>query len=120
VKSLHSALPHERSTRTWTSRLRRLSCRSLHVEREVPLTKPYITCQQLIDFIAQYRDQELSSHERVEFERHLAVCPSCVAYLRTYEQTVLLAKASAGDPVPEEIPEPLVKAILEARRKPEA
>jgi hypothetical protein len=56
----------------------------------------------------------------VEFERHLAVCPSCVAYLRTYEQTVLLAKASAGDPVPEEIPEPLVKAILEARRKPEA
>jgi hypothetical protein len=36
--------------------------------------------------------------------------------LKTYEQTVLLAKASAHDPVPEEIPEPLVKAILEARR----
>jgi hypothetical protein len=32
---------------------------------------------------------------------------------------VLLAKASAHDPVPDEIPEPLVKAILEARRKPE-
>jgi hypothetical protein len=43
-----------------------------------------------------------------------------VAYLKTYEQTVLLAKASAHDPVPDEIPEPLVKAIIDARRKPEA
>jgi hypothetical protein len=43
-----------------------------------------------------------------------------VAYLKTYEQTVLLAKAAAQDPVPDGIPEPLVKAILEARRKPQA
>jgi hypothetical protein len=43
-----------------------------------------------------------------------------VAYLHTYEQTVLLAKASADDAVPDEIPEALLKAILEARRKPEA
>lgn len=91
----------------------------LHVEREAPLTRPYITCQQLIEFISQYRDHELASQERSEFERHLSVCPSCVAYLKTYEQTVLLAKASADDPVPDEIPEPLLKAILEARRKPE-
>jgi hypothetical protein len=56
----------------------------------------------------------------VEFERHLAICPSCVAYLKTYERTVLLAKASADDPAPDEIPESLVKAILDAQRKPEA
>ena len=92
---------------------------ALQVEREVPLTRPYITCQQLIEFVSRYRDDELSSHERAEFERHLAVCPSCVAYLKTYEQTVLLAKASAQDPVPDEIPEPLVKAILETRHKSE-
>ena len=93
----------------------------LHVEREALLTlKPYITCQQLIDFIASYRDNELTPDERSEFDRHLSVCPSCVAYLKTYEQTVLLAKASAGDPVPDEIPELLVKAILEARNKSDA
>ena len=92
----------------------------LHVEREVLLTRPYITCQQLIEFISRYRDQELTTEEHTEFERHLAVCPSCVAYLKTYEQTVVLAKASADDPVPDEIPEPLLNAILEARRKPEA
>jgi anti-sigma factor RsiW len=87
----------------------------LHVEREGPLSKPYITCQQLIDFVASYREHELTAEQEAEFERHLAVCPSCVAYLNTYEQTVLLAKASAADRVPDEIPEALVRAILAAR-----
>ena len=92
-------------------------CRSaLHVEREDPLTsQPYITCQQLIDFIGRYRDDELDAQTRNEFDRHLSVCPSCVAYLKTFEQTVLLAKASAQDPAPPDVPESLVKAILEAK-----
>jgi len=64
-----------------------------------------------------YLDDELPGDQRSEFERHLAVCPSCVNYLRTYEKTVLLTKASAQDPVPDEVPESLVQAILEARKK---
>lgn len=88
----------------------------LHVEREEPLsTKPYITCQELIDFIASYRDNELSPDQRVEFERHLSVCPSCVAYLKTYEQTIALTRATGDDPVPEDVPESLIRAILNAR-----
>lgn len=88
----------------------------LHVEREVPLSsKPYITCQELIDFIASYRDNELSPDQRGEFERHLSVCPSCVAYLKTYEQTIALTRATGDDPVSEEVPESLVQAILNAR-----
>ena len=73
-----------------------------------------MTCQQLIEFIGRYRDNELDQDARLEFERHLARCPSCVAYLKTYEQTVLLAKASADEPVPAEVPDSLVKAILAA------
>jgi anti-sigma factor RsiW len=109
---------HQGAIRPWRPTRRCRYCPALHVEREVPLTRPYITCQQLIDFIARYRDQELTAHEHSEFERHLAVCPSCVAYLRTYEQTVLLTTAAAEEAVPDEIPEPLVRAILEAGRKP--
>jgi anti-sigma factor RsiW len=73
-----------------------------------------MTCQQLADFISRYRDNELAPDVRTQFEQHLAACPACVTYLKTYEQSVLLAKASADDPVPAEIPESLVKAILEA------
>lgn len=54
----------------------------------------------------------------MEFERHLAVCASCINYLKTYEQTVILAKASGDDPVPEDVPESLIQAILAARLKP--
>lgn len=79
-------------------------------------TRPYITCQQLIDFIGAYRDNGLSDHERAEFDRHLAVCPSCVSYLRTYEKTVALARLVASDPAPDDVPESLVRAILAARR----
>jgi len=32
--------------------------------------------------------------------------------LKTFEQTVLLAKASAEEPAPPDVPESLVKAIL--------
>lgn len=92
----------------------------LHVEREASLTRPYITCRQLIDFIASYRENELTPFQRAEFERHLAMCPSCVAYLKTYDQTVMLAKASAAEPPPDDVPESLLKAILEARRKGDA
>ena len=90
----------------------------LNVEREGPLsTKPNITCQELIDFIASYRDNELTPDQRDAFERHLAVCQSCVAYLETYERTIALARAAGDDPVPDDVPESLVQAILAARRR---
>jgi anti-sigma factor RsiW len=64
-----------------------------------------------------YLDDELSSDERAEFDRHMAVCPSCVSYLKTYEKTVLLTKVAGDDPVPAEVPESLVHAILAARAR---
>ena len=76
-----------------------------------------MTCQQLIDFIGRYHETDLSLDERDEFEEHLAACPSCAAYLKTYEQTILLTKASADEPVPRDVPESLVKAILAAQAK---
>ena len=62
-------------------------------------------------------DDELPAEQRAEFDRHMAVCPSCVDYLKTYEKTVLLAKANGDALVPDEVPESLVKAILQARKK---
>ena len=64
-----------------------------------------------------YLDNDLPDVQRAEFDRHMSACPSCVDYLKTYEKTLLLAKSCADDLVPEEIPESLVQAILEARKK---
>jgi anti-sigma factor RsiW len=64
-----------------------------------------------------YMDNELPADQRAEFDRHMAACPSCVDYLKTYEKTVELTKTAADDPVPAEVPESLVQAILAAQRK---
>ena len=64
-----------------------------------------------------YMDNELPDDQRAEFDRHMAACPSCVDYLKTYEKTVQLAKACADDPVPADVPESRVQAILAARKK---
>ncbi len=79
-----------------------------------------ITCRELTDFLMAYLDGDLSPLERAEFERHLAVCPPCVAYLDTYKQTIQIGKSVCGrpdDPLPRDIPEDLIKAILAARDK---
>jgi anti-sigma factor RsiW len=64
-----------------------------------------------------YLDHELPPEQRAEFDRHMAVCPSCVDYLKTYEKTVLLAKSSGHDPAPDDVPESLIEAILKARTR---
>ena len=76
-----------------------------------------LTCRELTDFLADYFAHGLGPDERALFERHLAECDECVAYLRSYATTMRLAKdAHAEDRVPADVPEALVRAILAARR----
>lgn len=78
-----------------------------------------MTCRELTGFLADYLGADLPATERTRFDAHLAVCPSCRAYLESYRQTVALGKAAFADPdaaVPADVPEQLVRAILAARR----
>jgi anti-sigma factor (TIGR02949 family) len=78
-----------------------------------------MTCREVIDFLMEYLSGELSASERAEFEQHLAECPDCSAYLKSYEETIKLGKAVFADldaPVPQDVPEELVQAILASRR----
>ena len=81
---------------------------------------PYITCQQLIDTLDAYVDGTMSPAERAEVDRHLAVCPDCVNYVKNYRQTIALGKAAFTDPrapVPSDVPRELLNAILAAAKK---
>ena len=79
-----------------------------------------MTCREVIDFLMEYLSGELGASERAEFEQHLADCPDCSAYLKSYEETIKLGKAVFADldaPVPQDVPEELVQAILASRRR---
>jgi anti-sigma factor RsiW len=77
-----------------------------------------MTCRELIEFLMAYLDGELPPEERARFDEHLAECPACVDYLRTYQQTIRLEKAAcAEEPDCKDVPEELIRAILAARRE---
>lgn len=80
------------------------------------MERAYITCRELIDFIAGYVAGELDAAARHDFERHLGVCPSCRAYLDSYRKTMALTRAAASDERVDDVPEALVRTILDARR----
>jgi anti-sigma factor RsiW len=86
--------------------------------------RPYITCRELIDFLHLYLEDELPEERRGEFDRHLAVCEACRAYIRQYEEAIRLGKAAFAPESAEapaaDAPEELVQAILKTRRKPGA
>lgn len=74
-----------------------------------------MTCREVTEFLMEYVSAELPLDQRMAFEEHVKRCPECIAYLRSYEETVRLGKAAFAQP--EEVPEELVQAILAARRK---
>lgn len=79
-----------------------------------------MTCRDIIEFLMDYLAGEISPEERNIFEEHLKICPPCVAYLKTYQDTIKLEKSVLSEPhepIFEEIPEDLVKAIMAARKK---
>jgi len=78
-----------------------------------------MTCRDFVTFLSDYLSGELAAAERARFEAHLAECPMCVAYLKTYQETIKLGKAAlteSEEAIPAEVPEELVQAILAARR----
>jgi anti-sigma factor RsiW len=76
-----------------------------------------MTCREFVEFLGAYLSDELPEDVRDAFDRHLAECADCTAYLGTYEQTVRLARGVYDEPegpVPAGVPEDLVQAILSA------
>jgi anti-sigma factor RsiW len=77
-----------------------------------------MNCREFTEFLHDYL---LGGLVHAEFDRHLAECPSCVAYLDSYKKTMQLARdafPSAEDaPPPSDAPEELIQAILRSRSR---
>lgn len=80
-----------------------------------------LTCREFVEFLDDYLEGLLPEHVVAHFHEHLSQCPSCVAYARTYQDTVRLARKALGDDSPVTgVPEDLVHAIMAARDHSEA
>jgi anti-sigma factor RsiW len=78
-----------------------------------------MNCREFTEFLHEYLFGHLPDAELAEFEKHLAECPWCVAYLDSYRKTLQLEQAAFSapedTPPPADAPEELVQAILRAR-----
>jgi len=79
-----------------------------------------LCCRDFVEVIMAWLDGELEAGIRDRFDAHLAVCPDCVNYLESYKTTVALGKCicdpdDPAAPVPDDVPEELVQAVLAAR-----
>jgi len=77
-----------------------------------------LTCREFVDFLDEYLEGRLSEDQLSRFNDHLARCPSCVSYTRSYQDTVRRGKSvlpRREEPVPGDVPEDLVRAILAVR-----
>lgn len=78
-----------------------------------------ITCAEFESFILAYLEDELPGRQRRVFEFHMKICRECRDYLAAYRRTVALGKAALAEdgsaPVPDSVPEDLIKAVLDAR-----
>jgi len=80
-----------------------------------------ITCQEFADFLSDYLSGEVTGREQRVFDAHVEACPPCRDYLSTFRKTVELGRMVCSNdeaPVPNDVPEDLVQAILAARPKP--
>jgi len=77
-----------------------------------------LSCRDFVHFLADYLAGELHAEQLAVFNEHLARCPPCVSYVRTYRQAVELGRAAVlghGELAPADAPEDLIRAVLGAR-----
>jgi len=61
------------------------------------MKKNPMACEEFVDSLAAFRDDELTSPDRIRAQEHLASCDKCSAYLRGYDRTIELAKRTGSD-----------------------
>ena len=80
-----------------------------------------MTCAEFEEFVDSYVEGTLPYVTKVRFEMHMGACPMCRSYVAAYQMTKKLGKAvfdrEANESVPDDVPQDLIEAILEAKKK---
>lgn len=73
---------------------------------------PQMVCKELVKVITGYLEGTMPPEDRARFERHLAECDGCQAYLDQMRETI----AALGSLPPESISPEMERRLLDAFR----
>lgn len=76
-----------------------------------------LTCQQLVELVTEYLEDALDPAVRGRFERHLAGCAGCRAYLEQMRSTLSVLGRLGQDVVPAPVLDELMEAFRDWSRE---
>ncbi|HYR56552.1 MAG TPA: zf-HC2 domain-containing protein [Myxococcaceae bacterium] len=75
------------------------------------------TCKESVDLLLRFLDGEMPEEEARHLEEHLAACPPCVDFLRTYQATPTLCRRALREQMPQELADRLTQFLRQKCRK---
>jgi anti-sigma factor RsiW len=79
-----------------------------------------LNCDELVQLVTDYLEHALGDAEQRRFEKHLAECEGCRAYVDQIRVTIRLTGRLAADDLPREARDELVAAFRGWRVQPDA
>lgn len=74
------------------------------------------TCRECIETMMDYVDGRLSPADHADFEAHLAKCPPCIDFLRSYRETPRILRSAMAVEMPTEMTDMLRRFLDEKKR----
>jgi anti-sigma factor RsiW len=72
-----------------------------------------LQCRELVELVTEYLEGSLAPGERIRFERHLAICPGCAAYVLQLRGTLRAAGRLTERSLPDDARDRLLRAFRE-------
>jgi anti-sigma factor RsiW len=77
-----------------------------------------VHCRHVVDLILDYAEGSLDPDERQAFEAHIADCPNCWRFLRSYRETMALGRQLRIEDVPPDVRERLEAFVRNRLQRP--
>jgi anti-sigma factor RsiW len=81
------------------------------------VSRPTMTCRELVALVTEYLEGSLPGPERLRFERHVAVCSPCRAYLAQIRETIRVSGTLTEETISPEARDALLGAFSDWRRE---
>ena len=75
-----------------------------------------LSCREIVQLVTEYLEGAMPSEQRIRFERHIAICPPCRAFLGQVRATIDLSGGLTEESLPPETRDALVSAFRDWNR----
>ena len=72
-----------------------------------------LSCQQFVDMMTEYMEEDLTQEDKAIWERHFSDCPNCNSFFNSFKSSVDLVQHLQEEACPQEIASRLERIVSE-------